>query len=230
MVKRTIIMIVGILLFIVGASAAVGGGALTVIFGSDGTLTSASEPLSTSRSALVATMDDIEGTSGFASVVGRPTLKMSVTGAGRDVFIGVGPAKAVEQYLTGSSIDRITDLEVDPFKLKTAPRDGSARPAAPASQTFWTAHATGPTASFDWKISDGSYRLVVMNADASPSVNANSRLGLTVPHVFAIGLGILIGGVLIALVGIGLFIVAIRMRRQPRSATPVTTAYPVTSR
>jgi hypothetical protein len=187
MAKRAIIMIVGILLFLVGAGAAVGGGALMVIFGSDSTLTSTSAPLSTARTALVAKLDDIEGVNGFASVVGRPTLKMSVTGSARDVFIGVGPAKAVEDYLAGTSIDRVSDLEVDPFTLKRVPRDGSVQPAPPTSQPFWTTRASGTTASFDWKITDGSYRLVVMNADGSATVNTHGRVGLTVPHLFAIG-------------------------------------------
>jgi hypothetical protein len=35
-------------------------------------------------------MDDIKGTSGFASIVDQPTLRVSVNGAGREVFIATG--------------------------------------------------------------------------------------------------------------------------------------------
>ena len=141
--KRMLVMILGIILFLVGASAAVAGGALMIVFGTDSTLASGPEGLSTQKTALVASMNDIKDTNGVASVVGQPTLRLSVSGSGRDVFIGVGPAAAVDRYLAGSAIDRVTDLEVDPFRLKTVPRDGSATPAAPATQTFWTARSSG---------------------------------------------------------------------------------------
>jgi hypothetical protein len=109
------------------------------------------------------------------------------------------------------------------------PRDGSVHSAPPTSQPFWTTRASGTTASFDWKITDGSYRLVVMNADGSATVNTHGRVGLTVPHLFAIGLGILIVGLVIAVIGIGLFILAMRLRRASRPTAPLTPAYPATS-
>jgi hypothetical protein len=225
MAKRMIVMIVGIILFLGGAGAGIAGGALMLVFGSDNTLTSGQEHIATPRTAFVAAMDDIKDTNGIASAVGRPTLRLSLAGTGRELFIGIGPAQAVDQYLAGSSVERITDLEADPFKLKTVPRDGSARPAAPATQTFWTARATGPTATLNWKISDGAYRLVIMNADASPAVDASGRVGLTVPHLFAIGLGILIGGVVVGLIGLALLITGVRMRQYQPPAPPVATPH-----
>lgn len=225
MPKRVLAVIFGIVLFLAGASAAVAGGALMLIFGSDSTLSSNGVPLTTRTTALVASMDDIKDARGFAAAVGQPTLRLSVNGTGRDVFIGVGPADAVDKYLAGASIDRVTDLEVDPFKLKTTPRDGSGTPAPPRAQTFWTADASGSNASFNWKISDGSHRLVVMNADASPGVNATGSVGLHVPNLFAIGLGTLIGGVVIGLIGLTLFIIGVRTRQNPPPGPP-NAAYP----
>lgn len=228
MAKRVLAVVFGIILFLVGAGAAVAGGALMVLFGSDNTISSGGAPLSTQTTALVAPMDDIKDTKGFAAAVGQPTLRLSLTSTGGDVFIGVGPAAAVDQYFAGASIDRVTDLEVDPFKLKTVPRDGSATPAAPGVQTFWTVRASGSTAALNWKISDGSYRLVVMNADASTGVNASGSVGLNVPNLFAIGIGTLIGGVVIALIGLALLIIGVRMRPNPPPAMPMAAAYPAT--
>jgi hypothetical protein len=220
------VMVFGIILFLIGASAALGGGALTVIFGADSTITSGHESLATQKTALVVSMNDIKDTNGFATVVGRPTLKVTVNGAGRDVFVGIGPAAAVDEYLAGTSIDRVTDLEVDPFKLKTSPRDGSATPAPAGAQTFWTARGSGSTASLSWKVSDGSYRLVLMNADAAPGANAAGRVELKVPGLFAIGLSILCGGVVVGLIGLALLIIGVRMRPYGRPPVPAGAGYP----
>src|SRR6476469_6770356 len=105
--KRVAVLIVGVIVFLGGAGLAVGGGALMVAFGSDSTLSSGQERLATPTTALVASIDDIQNTKDFASVVGQATIRVSVTGATRDVFVGVGPAQAVERYLANSNIDRI---------------------------------------------------------------------------------------------------------------------------
>ncbi len=226
MAKRIFVVVLGVILFLIGASAAVAGGALMVIFGSDSTITSGHEPLSTQRTALVVSMNDIKDTNGFATVAGRPTLRLSVDGSGRELFVGIGSAAAVDQYLAEVSIDRVTDLEVDPFKLKTSPRDGTTKPATPSTQTFWTARASGSTAALNWKVSDGSYRLVLMNADASPGVNAAGRVELKVPGLFAIGIGILGAGVVLGLAGLALMIIGVRMNPYRSPAVPVDAGLP----
>ncbi|MDT4971746.1 MAG: hypothetical protein QOG22_1889 [Pseudonocardiales bacterium] len=226
MAKRMFVMVFGVILFLIGASAAIAGGALMVIFGADSTIASGREPLSTQRTALVVSMNDIKDTNGFATVVGQPTLRLSIDGVGRDLFVGIGSAAAVDQYLAKVSIDRVTDLEVDPFKLKTSPRDGAATPAAPGAQTFWTARGSGSTAELNWKVSDGSYRLVVMNADASPVVNAAGLVELKVPSLFAIGIGILCAGVVVGLVGLALLIIGVRMGPYRQPPAPVGAGYP----
>jgi hypothetical protein len=167
-------------------------------------------------------MDNIQNTNGFATTVGKPSLSLSAHGTGRDVFIGIGPAAAVDSYLAGASVDKVTDLGVDPFRLKTDRQNGTARPQAPATQNFWTAQASGPDPQITWKINDGSYRLVVMNADASPDVAIDGRFGLTVPHLFAIGIGILIAGIVVALIGLLLLVLGIRTSVGPPSEDPAS--------
>jgi hypothetical protein len=216
MAKRVLAIVFGVLLLIAGAVIAVGSGVLMAAFGRDGALTSAPERLSTPTTALVAALDNVKGTSGVAADAGAPTLRLSVTGTAHPVFIGIGPAAAVDRYLAGSQLDRVTELEVDPFKLKTVRQNGAATPGRPQSQTFWTARASGSGAALSWKVSDGSYRLVVMNADATPGVQADGRFTLTVAHLFGIGLGILIGGLVLCLLGALLVLVGIRMRVDSR--------------
>jgi hypothetical protein len=217
--KRMIVMILASLLLLGGAGLAVAGGALMVAFGTDSKLTSEQHQIATDTKALVTAIDDIQDVGSVASVVGQPRLRLDVSAPSRKVFIGIGPAAAVERYLARTRIDRVTDLEVDPFTLKTELRDGALAPGAPGAQTFWTAQSSGASPSLDWKVEDGSYRLVIMNADATAGVHADGRVGLEMPNLFAIGVGVLVGGVLVAIIGLTLVVVAVRMRIYPKEMT-----------
>jgi hypothetical protein len=211
--KRVILIVLGALILLIGAAAAVGGAALVIVFGPDGTASSGSNHVTSSRVALVAAIDDIKGAKGFASAVGRIQLQLRVDSS-QAAFVGVGPAASVERYLAGAPIDRVTDLEVDPFDLSTQPRPGTAQPPAPGEQTFWTVSDTGSHARVNWRVADGNYHLVVMNADATPNVDVDAGASLTVPHLFGIGLGFLIAGVVILLLGVFLIVRGARQRPQ----------------
>src|SRR6266496_792702 len=189
MVKKVVVIVIAALLLLGGGVAAIGGGVLMALFGTDSTVTSGVHRVSTPTSALVTALDDIKDTNGFGSTVDRPTLRVSIPNADHPVFIGIGRAADVDRYLAGAAVDKVTDLDVDPFRLKTVRQDGTAQPASPEAQTFWIARASGPSAALNWKISDGSYRLVLMNVDASPGVAVDGRFALTVAHVSAIGVG-----------------------------------------
>src|SRR5262249_39233947 len=82
-------------------------------------------------------------------------------------------------------------------------------------QPFWVAHASGNHATLSWTVTDGSYRVVAMNTDGAAAVTFHTQLGLTIPHMFAIGAGLLTGGIVLLLVG-GLLLV-LGIRAQPRS-------------
>src|SRR5205823_6492825 len=118
-----------------------------------------------------------------------------------------GPAAAVDRYLTGVAIDKVTRFELDPYRLETTRHDGTTQPAAPNQQTFWTSQATGTNPTLTWKVTDGSYRIVLMNVDASPGVAVDARASLNIPHLFAIGVAVLAGGLIGVAVGIVLFVV-----------------------
>jgi len=218
MVKKVVVIVIAALLLLGGGVAAIGGGVLMALFGTDSTLTSGVHRVSTPTSALVTALDDIKDTNGFGTTVDKPTLRVSIPTADHPVFIGIGRAADVDRYLAGAAVDKVTDLDVDPFRLKTVRQNGTVQPTPPAEQTFWVARGSGPDASLNWKISDGSYRLVVMNADATAAVGANGRFGLTIPHLFAIGVGILAAGIVAALIGVALLVIGVQMR--PRSQIP----------
>jgi hypothetical protein len=212
---RIATIVVGGLLALVGAGVTVAGGGLLAVFGGDGTVDSGRHAMSTSSTALVSEVADLDGTDEVGDVLGKPRVRLSVhaTGATKGLFVGVGPARQVERYLAGAPIDEVSDLQVDPFELTHNPRGGSKRPAAPASQSFWVAKGTGTSAAtLRWKVRDGDYRVVVMNADGSRGVHTDADVGVTVPHVPAIGWSLLGGGLALLAGGIAAIVLGARRR------------------
>jgi hypothetical protein len=211
---RIATIIAGAVFAIAGFGSAVVGGGLLALFGGDSTVSSGHHALSTNSTALVSEVADIEDTSNIASVVGEPKVRLSVESgeAGKGAFVGIGPAADVDRYLSRSPIEEVTDIDVDPFVLDGSPRPGTERPAKPAAQKFWVAQGTGPKASLNWKVRDGDYRMVVMNADGSRKVTTAGSVGLEVPHLPTIA-WILIGSGLFLLVGGGTAIVAAAVTR-----------------
>ena len=68
-----------------------------------------------------------------------------------------------------------------------------------ATQTFWTASASGSgEQTLDWEPEDGNWRVVVMNDDASRGVSSDMSIGAELDSVLWIGLGLLGLGVLFA--------------------------------
>jgi hypothetical protein len=61
-----------------------------------------------------------------------------------------------------------------------------------------------------------SYRVVVMNTDAAAPVAFAAGLDLTIPHLFAIGLGLLIGGIVLIVMAIALIVLGARTQPQSR--------------
>ncbi len=204
---------------VIGALAAIGGGALMALFGSNDTLNSGVQNVSTPTSALVSPAGSIQGASGAQTVFGSVRLRITATptGAGHNLFLGIGPASAVDRYLSGVSYDVATNVSVTPFHLTLARHGGTATPPPPGSQSFWVAKASGNHPTLTWTVTSGSYRVVVMNTDASAPVAFAGGLDLTIPHSFAIGIGLLIGGIVLILIAIALIVLGVRTRARPQS-------------
>jgi hypothetical protein len=63
-----------------------------------------------------------------------------------------------------------------------------------------------------WKVRDGSWRLVVMNAGGAPRVAADVSVGARLPHLLAYGFGLLGGAVVLLAAGAGLVYLGARGR------------------
>ena len=219
MARRVVLFVLGGVLLVIGALAAIAGGALMALFGSNDTLSSGVQQVSTPTRALVSPAGLIQGASGAQTVVGSVRLRITATptGAGHLLFLGIGPASAVDRYLSGVSHDVATDVSVTPFHLTLARHGGTATPPPPGSQSFWVAKASGNHPTLTWTVTSGSYRVVVMNTDAAAPVAFAGGLDLTIPHSFAIGIGLLIGGIVLIVIAIVLIVLGARARPRPQS-------------
>src|SRR5580704_2570949 len=217
MARRVVLFVLGGVLLVIGALAAIAGGALMALFGSNNTLSSGVQQVSTPTRALVSPADSIQGASGAQTVVGNVRLRITTTpaGTGNHLFLGIGPASAVDRYLSGVSHDVATDVSVTPFHLTPARHGGTATPPPPGSQSFWVARASGTHPALTWTVASGSYRVVAMNTDAAAPVAFAGGLNLTIPHSFAIGIGLLIGGIVLILIAIALIVLGARARTRP---------------
>src|SRR5499427_135181 len=168
MARRVVPIVLGAVLLVIGALAAIGGGALMALFGSNDTLSSGVQHVSTPTRALVSEAGSIQGASGAQTAVGSARLRITATpaGTGHQLFLGIGPAGAVDRYLSGVSHDVATDVSVTPFHLTLARHRGSGTPPPPGSQSFWVAKASGTHPVLAWTVTSGSYRVVAMNTNA----------------------------------------------------------------
>jgi hypothetical protein len=206
-------MVVGGLVAFAGLALALSAAALLVIVGTDGTVSTARGPLATPTAALVTQPATLSDTAGVADVLGRVRLHLEAEGG--DLFLGVGRARRVERYLQGVAVDEVDDIDdLSPLelRLRRVPGTGDARP--PRSQDLWVASATN--GRLDWKVRDGDFRIVLMNADGKAGVDARGRIGVEVPFLPGAGYGVLGAGVLVLVLGLAGAILA---ARRPRSAT-----------
>ncbi len=190
-------------------------GAVSLVFDqtqrdAQGFLMSSSERFSTGGYALVTeeVRADFRGSDWVPTGL-LGTVKLRADGAG-PVFVGIGPADAVERYLAGSPRDELRDLGGGRTSL-----GGTAEPAAPGEQSFWVAQATGQgEQTVRWKVRDGEWRAVVMDPRAGRGVDAELSVGATVPDLGWISGGMLAGGVVLLLAG-GALILAGARRPEP---------------
>jgi hypothetical protein len=134
-------------------------------------------------------------------------ITIKVEGSSNDptkqIFIGLARESDVRTYLNGVNYDEVSDFTFRPFHTQYIQHSGTAKPSPPTGQTFWVASATGSgTQTMQWNVVSGTYALVLMNADGSSPVDTSVSLAAKIPQiVHAVGLGLLIGGIVILVIG-----------------------------
>src|SRR5215210_1059483 len=129
----------------------------------------------------------------------------------KPVFVGIARTSDVKDYLAGVSHTTLTDVSTSPFNADYDDHAGSRRPVAPADSHFWVAseHGSGKQ-TLNWKIADGDYSVVVMNADGSAGVDADISTGAEIPFLDELAWSALGSGGFVLVIGIALLVMGIR--------------------
>ena len=168
---------------------------------------------STEGSALATKPTDL-GSSGVGwlyapGVLGKVRIRVTPTSSSPMLFVGIGRSSDVDRYLSGVPHTVISDFRTE--KMETI--EGRASASAPGRESFWVASDSGAGArTLTWDPKDGSWTVVVMNADARPGIAVSADLGAKVPALPWIGLGFLVAGAIFLAGGVLLVVGAFRGR------------------
>lgn len=209
MAKKVVLIVLGTVALVMGLGAVTAGGLLAAIIGSDDTVHSGAHQIGTPTTALVSPTEQVSHANPLRTGIGAVTVTMTAHSAD-PVFLGVARTADVDRYLDQVAYDEVTDFSVSPYRMQTVRHDGFRRPDPPTQQSFWVATATGPDANLQWTVTDGDYRLVVLNADAATGVSATSEFGVKIGGLFGIAVAVLLLGGLGVVVGAVLLIWGIR--------------------
>jgi hypothetical protein len=183
-----------------------------------GYLTTGVHELSTSGSALTSDRIDLGSpeTGWWTPPRLLETARIRVTSIepGRSVFVGIGPTADVTRYLAGVGHSVITDLGHGTTRAVS----GATPASPPESQDFWVASNSGTgNRTLVWDSANGSWTVVVMNADGRPGIDVRADAGATIPVLLWIAVGLLAAGG-VFLVG-GVLLVVFAVTRASRGRT-----------
>ena len=186
------------------------------------------------------TSDPIEMQQGSYAIVGGPieieddetleamewmgfdTVKIEATNndSEKAIFLGIIEESDLETYLDDVNYHKIVEInqyfsfEEEEYEEHT----GNSNPADPAAQTFWASSTSGTgTQSLVWEPHVGSYWVVLMNGDVSSGIDADVALQVKIPSmVFTVGLVMLIGGIVGAVIAGFMIYFAVRKPKSPK--------------
>jgi hypothetical protein len=206
-VKRVVLTVLAVVLLLVAAPLLIGGVACTArgAWG-DPRFEVRLGTAESSGYAVVSDTLDVHWDVPFADRF-DPMLGVRNTNAEHDVFIGYGTATSVDAYLSGVPYTLVYDIGGKARHDGQVDVPGSTVPKPPKAQDFWLTQADGPDlVAISFPAGQGSYRLVVMNADGSRGVDVALYGSISLPYLLPVGIGMLIVGTLLFVVAIALLI------------------------
>jgi len=213
---KIILLVFGIIGILISIGLLVSGGTLlwvnSAIKDSEGFYTTRTIEIKNNAHAVVTGPANIDIEAGW--LLGN-LVNFKVEGSNHDsstqIFIGVAKEADVDAYLSGVEHDEITSLHIYPYHVNYLHHFGNKIPEDPTSQTFWTASTSGTgTQILEWELKPGSYSLVLMNDDGSAGIDMDIVLGVRVPLLLGISVGLLGGGVIAVSISILMIYLAAR--------------------
>jgi hypothetical protein len=217
---RVVLIVLGSIGVLFGLAVMAGGGFLLWADRTqreDGYLTTPTERFATPTYALTRSRLEADDEGAGWALNENWFGKVRIRGESSDektLFIGIGPEAAVAKYLGSAEHSSVEDIDFDPFRVKYLRVAGGTPQGAPTEQGFWAASASGVgTQTLTWKVREGDWTVVVMNADASRDVVADIDLGAKLSFLLWVAIGLLIGGALVVGGSAALIVLAARTRK-----------------
>jgi hypothetical protein len=216
---RVVAAVLGSLLLLGSLGLFGGSSALWIADGplrdGDGYLMSGDERIETSGHALVSEDVVIEATGADLPERLLGTVRLEAEATSGEVFVGVGPSSAVDDYLAGVAHSVVEDPVGEDGDAEYDEVGGGAPAGAPGDEDFWVATDAGAgQRSVSWDPDDGSWTLVVMRPDGSADVTADVAVGATVPGLDEIATGLLLAGLVVLTAAVALLYAALRPRQR----------------
>ncbi len=207
---KIFVVILGVFILLIGLALSLGGGALlwANVAVKDGDGYYSTRTLEIRRDAYAITTYPARINFGAAGIIDWPNLvkiKVSVTNQKEEnLFVGILTESKLKEYLGTVTYDEIRELRINhPFsdpKIAYTRHTGSSEPKPPASQDIWSESASGDvTEGLTWGVEEGSYSVVVMNEDGSRGLDVVGSVGVKVPIIFGLGIGLLAGGIVLVI-------------------------------
>ena len=202
---RTIAVVAASLAALLGVALMLGALALlaghALLRDDDGFYRSPTELFTTTTPVLTAAGVELwdvgEGAWLAERVDGQARVRVRSTAA-RPVFAGIAAEADVDRWLSGVAHEEVTDVRFSPFSFDSVRRTGTSSAGVPGDQPFWVASTAGiGTRTLDWKLGEGRWTLVVMQADGAAPVRADVSVGVRTGVVLPIALGALGAGLLL---------------------------------
>lgn len=184
---------------------AVAGGTIAILVDRtqrDATGYVTASPLSYTTSTYALVFDSYRTSVGGDALVPREmlgTIRIRTRSA-QPVFVGIGPAKAVDAFLATVGREVIPHFDGTQSTVRVEP--GRKPTVLPTARGFWAARSVGSgTQTLNWSPQEGDWRVVVMNANGSPEISAEVTAGARFPELLWIGIGLLVGGLVLLVLG-----------------------------
>lgn len=227
---RTVLILVGIVLVVVGGGTLIGGGVglwANQQRDRDGFFTTGHERFTTDAFAWSLPWFEGEGDPAASYVIlenmlGDFRIRMTSRDTAAPLFIGIGPAGDVSKYLNGVGHDEVSEIEFAPLKVTSISQPGAGPAGRPAEQAFWVASDTGTgPRTVTWDAGTrGDWIIVVMNADGSAGIDADLSTGATLSGILPLTIGALIAGGVLLTTGIAVLILSITAQRSAATSLP----------